>query len=150
MHNLMNTTPKDLSKEAPESPRTRTAGYAILARMADKGRAVIAGTAGDFHFDCPLDNYLFSFKGVKGQDVKPLMEAGADNETIAAWLDAHGEPKTEAEKQAWSDSVEAARPYDNEEKKEWFIGVCQEAGVDPATSTLFDYLEADDKLIGKS
>ena len=33
--------------------------------MADKGRAVIAGTAGDFNFDCPLDNYLF-VKGVKG------------------------------------------------------------------------------------
>ena len=39
-------------------------------------------------------------------------------------MDAHGEPKTEAEKQAWSDSLEAARPYDNEEKKEWFIGIC--------------------------
>ena len=47
-----------------------------------------------------------------------------NNEAIAAWVDAHGEPKTEAEKQAWSDSLEAARPYDNEEKKEWFIGIC--------------------------
>ena len=41
-------------------------------------------------------------------------------------------------------------PYDNEEKKEWFIVVCQEAGIDPAARTLFDYLEADDKLIGKA
>lgn len=143
-------TPKDLSKEAPASPRIRVGGYAILARMADKGRAVIAGTAGDFHFDCPLDNYLFGFKGVKGSEVKLLLEDGADNEKIAAWLDANGDPKTETEKEAWSDAVEAARPYDNEEKKEWFIGVCREVGIDPANSTLFDYLEADDKLIGKA
>ena len=144
------STAKDLSKEAPTSPRVRVGGYVILARMADKGRATIAGTVGDFHFDCPLDNYLFGFKGVKGEDVKKLLEGGASNEEIAAWLDANGEPKTEEEKQAFSDSLEAARPYDVEEKKEWFIGVCKEAGIDPATSTLFDYLDADDKLIGQA
>lgn len=139
------STAKDLTKEAPTSPRIRTGGYAILARMADKGRAVIAGTQGDFHFDCPLDNMLFGFKGVKGEDVKELLKKGSSNEEIAEWIDANGEPKTEAEKTEWSDGVEAARPYDNPEKKEWFEGVCKEAGCDPATSTLFDYLEADDK-----
>lgn len=139
------STAKDLTKEAPTSPRVRTAGYAILARMADKGRAVIAGTEGDFHFDCPLDNMLFGFKGVQGADVKKLLESGASNDEVAAWIDANGTPKTEEEKAAWSDSVEAARPYDSPDKKEWFIGVCKEAGCDPATSTLFDYLEADDK-----
>jgi len=139
-------TAKDLSKEAPTSPRVRTGGYAILARMADKGRADIAGTVGDYHFDCPLDNYLFGFKGVAGADVRKLLENGASNEEVAAWLDANGIPKTEDEVAQWSDSVEAARPYDDEDKKEWFIGVCTEAGIDPATSTLFDYLEADDKV----
>lgn len=139
------STAKDLSKEAPTSPRTRIGGYAILARMTDKGRADLAGTLGEFHFDCPLDNFLFGFKGVKAEDVKKQLEAGAADEEIAAWLDANGEPKTEAEKTAWSDGVEAARPYDNPEKKDWFVGVCAEAGCDPATSTLFDFLEADDK-----
>lgn len=138
------STAKDLTKEAPTSPRVRTGGYVILARMADKGRAVLAGTEGDFHFDCPLDNMLFGFKGVQGADVKKLLESGASNEEVAAWLDANGTPKTEEEKTAWSDSIEAARPYDNPEKKEWFIGACEEAGCDPATSTLFDYLETDD------
>lgn len=137
---------KDLSKEAPTSPRVRVGGYAILARMADKGRADINGTIGEFHFDCPLDNYLFGFKGVQGSDVRKELENGASNEDIAKWLDAHGEPKTEEEKKAWSDAVEAARPYDNPEKKDWFIEVCGEAGVDPKTSTLFDYLEADDRV----
>lgn len=139
------STAKDLTKEAPTSPRIRTSGYAILARMADKGRADTAGTVGDYHFNCPLDNYLFGFKGVKGEGVKNLLEAGSSNEEIAAWLDANGDPKTDEEKKAWSDGVESARPYDNPEKKDWFIGVCADAGCDPATSTLFDFLEADDK-----
>ena len=136
---------KDLSKQAPTSPRVRVGGYAILARMADKGRADIAGTVGDYHFDCPLDNYLFGFKNVQGADVRKQLEAGATNEEIAAWLDANGDPKTEDEKKAWSDNAEAARPYDDPDKKDWFIGVCKEAGCDPAKSTLFDFLEADDK-----
>ncbi len=137
---------KDLTKEAPTSPRVRTGGYAILARALDKGRADIAGTVGGYHFDCPLDNYLFGFKEVAGADVRKLLEDGASNEEVATWLDANGKAKTPEEVSAWSDSVEAARPYDHEDKKEWFIGVCAEAGVDPATSTLFDYLEADDKV----
>ncbi len=139
------STAKDLTKEAPTSPRVRTGGYAILSRMADKGRADIAGTTGDYHFNCPLDNYLFSFKGVDGADVRKVLENGGTDEIVAAWLDSHGAPKTHDEKKAWSDSVEAARPYDDPEKKEWFIEVCGETGCDPATSTLFDYLEADDK-----
>ncbi|MEO5713297.1 MAG: DUF5069 domain-containing protein [Luteolibacter sp.] len=137
---------KDLSKEAPTSPRVRTGGYAILARTADKGRADIAGNIGGYHFDCPLDNYLFGFKGVDGADVRKLLEDGSSNDEVAAWLDANGTPKSAEEVTAWSDTVEAARPYDIPDKKDWFIGVCAEAGVDPATSTLFDYLEADDKV----
>jgi len=69
------STAKNLTKQAPTSPRTRIGGYPLLGRMADKGRAVIAGTAGEYHFDCPLDNMLFDFKGVKGSEVKPLLEA---------------------------------------------------------------------------
>jgi len=138
-------TPKNLTQEAPSSPRVRTGGYAILARMADKGRATIAGTAGEYHFNCPVDNYLFNFKGVTGEEVKQLLIEGADNAEIAAWLDAHGIPKTEDEKKTWSDSVEAARPYDHPERRDWFIGVCAEVGIDPASHTLFDYLEADDR-----
>lgn len=135
----------DLTKEAPASPRQRVGGYAILARMADKGRAVIAGTAGDYHFDCPLDNILFGFKNVKGSEVRPLLESGKSNEEIAVWLDTHGDEKTPAQIKEWSDGVEAYRPFDDPAKKEWFTGVCNDIGIDPEKNTLFDFLEADDK-----
>jgi hypothetical protein len=138
------TTAKDLNKESPSSPRVRLAGYAILARALDKGRAHLIGNAGGYHFDCPLDNYLFNFKEVVADDVKKLLESGLSNNEIAAWLDANGVARTQAEKDAWSDGMEAARPYHIPEQKDWFIGACAEARIDPAVSTLFDYLEADD------
>ena len=38
---------KDLNKDYPRSPREMLAGYVIAARILDKCRAVLAGTAGE-------------------------------------------------------------------------------------------------------
>lgn len=138
------TQTKDLTEQAPASPRIRTGGYAILARMADKGRATLAGKNGEYHFDCPLDNMLFDFKGVKGDQVKELLVAGNSDAEIAAWFDTHGSPKTAAEVKEWSDGIEAYSPYSNPEKKEWFVEQTTPLGLDPARTSLFDWLEADD------
>jgi hypothetical protein len=92
-----------------------------------------------------VDNLLFEFKGVKSMEVKPLLASGASDEQITAWLDTHGTPKTGAEVKAWSDSVEAIRPYDHQEQKDWFGGECTRLGLNPRTTTLFDYLETDDR-----
>src|SRR5581483_4442692 len=111
---------KNLTKEAPRSPRLRRGGSSILARMIDKGRAAIAGTAGEYHFDCPVDNMLFGFKGVKGDEVRAVLASGASDDEVLRWFNSHGTPKTDAEIKAWSAGVEAGRPYDNPEKREWF------------------------------
>jgi hypothetical protein len=51
-----------------------------------------------------------------------------------------------AETKAWSEGVEGYRPYDDPEKKEWFADECRALGLDPAKSTLADYLETDDRV----
>lgn len=139
------TTAKNLTQEPARSPRIRVGGYVLLARMADKGRAAINGTAGEYHFDCPADNILFGFKGVKGAEVKPLLASGASDDEIAAWLDTHGTPKTAAEITAWGDSVVANSPYNDPAKREWFVGECVALGLNPKTATFCDYLDADDR-----
>ena len=47
----MTTIAKDLTKEAPRSPRIRLGGYAIIARTIDKGHAHLAGTTGDYRYE---------------------------------------------------------------------------------------------------
>jgi hypothetical protein len=141
---------RDLTKEPPRSPRTRIGGYAILARMADKGRATLNNTAGDYHFACPVDNMLFQFKGVSSAEVKALLASGASDEEIAAWLDGHGTPKTPAEVSAWSQFAEQTRPFEDPEIKDWFAGECARLGLKPETTTLFDYLETDDRATFKT
>jgi len=145
----MNTS-KNLTKEAPRSPRNRLGGYALLARAIDKGRANIAGTVGEYHFACPLDQMLFEFKGVKDDEVKKLLASGATDEQVVTWLNTHGTPKTNEEIAGWSAGIEAYRPYENPEKKDWFVGECSKLGLKPEASTLVDYLEADDLVSFKN
>jgi uncharacterized protein DUF5069 len=138
-------TGKDLTREAPRSPRIRVGGYAILGRTIDKARALVAGNIGEYHFDCPLDRSLFGFKGVQGEDFKAQIERGASDQEIVEWLNQNGEQKSPAEIERWSQEVEAASLYDHPEKREFFVQEVRKHGLHPEKTTTFDWLEADDR-----
>jgi len=136
---------KDLTKEAPRSPRIRVGGYAILGRTIDKCRALVAGNIGEYHFNCPLDNMLFGFKGVKGEDFKAQIEQGASDEDMIAWLNQSGEKKTAEEIRRWAEEVESSSLYNHPEKRDFFSAEVRKLRLDPETTTTFDWLEVDDK-----
>lgn len=51
----------DLRTNEPRSAHEKLGGVRLLARIVDKGRAVISGTLGPYQFfDCPLDQVFFS------------------------------------------------------------------------------------------
>ena len=141
----MNISAKDLSKEPAASPRQRTGGYAILARMTDKARADINGTIGEYHTDCPLDHILLDWKDVPYAGLRKALEEGADDAAIAKHLDAHGTPKTPDEVKAWSDQTEKYSMHGDPKKGDFFDGECKRLGLDPTKASLFDMLEADDR-----
>jgi hypothetical protein len=141
---------RDLTKQAPHSPRERTGGFAIADRATDKCRASIAGTLGEYHYDCPLDNVLFSFKGITGEQFKTAVQAAKNYQDIGTWLLANGTKKTPAEIKAWSDEVEAGSMIKNPEKRAFFTEECKKLGLDPEKSSTFDWLEADDRTSFKS
>ena len=132
-------------QEPPRSPRQRIDGYVIMARMIDKGRATLNGTNGEDHFNCPVDNMLFSFKGLDGEEVRSVLLSGASDEEVAEWIDSHGTKKTPKEIKAWSDATEKLNYFNVPEKKEWFVEECRQLGLDPARTTLFEYLDVDDR-----
>ena len=136
---------RDLTKQPPHSPRQRIAGFVIATRAVDKCRASLAGTQGEYHFDCPLDNMLFSFKGITGEQFKAVVQKAATYEEVGAWLQANGTPKTAAEIKAWSDAMEASSLMKVPEKRSYFIESCHKIGLNPETNTTFDWLEGDDR-----
>ena len=62
----------------PRSPRTVLGGYVVAARTLDKCRAVLASTNGEYHFDCPLDNFFLGFVGITADDFKNNLRASAN------------------------------------------------------------------------
>jgi hypothetical protein len=136
---------RDLTKQAPHSPRERIAGFVIASRAVDKCRASLAGTPGEYHYDCPMDNMLFSFKGINGEQFKAAVQASKNYEDVGAWLQANGTTKTAAEIKAWSDEMEAGSLMKNPEKRADFIENCSRLGLNPQMNTTFDWLEADDR-----
>ena len=141
---------RNLTIEAPHSPRARIAGFAIADRATDKCRASITGKLGEYHFDCPLDNVLFSFKGITGAQFKTAVQAAKNYEDVGAWLLANGTKKTPAEIKTWSDAMEAGSMMNTPEKRAFFTEECNKLGLDPETSSTFDWLEADDRASFKS
>ncbi len=142
-----NLNAKDLTKMTPRSPYERLGGYAIIARTIDKCRATIEGKNGEYHFDCPLDNVLFSFKEIKGSDFKNYVQEGHTDDEIVEWIKKNGKARTDAEVKAWSDAFKTDYSYYNDpKKKDWFVGECKRLGMDPSKTTLFDYLVEDDRV----
>jgi hypothetical protein len=135
----------NLTEEAPHSPRERISGFAIVSRTVDKCRASVTGKLGEYHYDCPLDNMLFNFKGITGEQFKAAVQTARNYEEIGTWLLANGTARTPAEIKAWSDEVEAGSPMRNPEKRDYFIGECTRLGLNPEMNSTFDWLEADDR-----
>ncbi len=141
----MNNTGKDLTKEAPRSPKTRLGEYVILGRTLDKCRALLWGDIGEYHFDCPLDNMLFGWKNIKGDDFKAAVEKGASDDEMVKWVTDNGDQKTPEETKTWADEMMSTNPYNNPEKREWFEEQVRPYNLDPKTTTLFDWLDVDDR-----
>ena len=137
---------RDLTKQAPHSPRERIGGFAIACRAADKCRASLAGKLGEYHYDCPLDNQLFSFKDITSEQFTAAVKAAKNYDEIGTWLLANGTAKTGPEIEDWSDDQEGGSPMKNPEKREHFIESCHRLGLNPDKTTTFDWLEADDRF----
>ena len=136
---------RDLAKQPPHSPRQRIAGFVLAGRAVDKCRASLAATPGAYHYDCPMDNMLFSFKGITGAQFKTAVQASTNYEDVGAWLQANNTRKTPVEIKTWSDEMEASSLIKNPETRAYFIEDCARLGLNPQMNTTFDWLEADDR-----
>ncbi len=102
----------DLTKTFPRSPRETLAGYVVAARTLDKCRALLAGTNGEYHFDCPLDQVFFEFTGINSSAFKDFVASGATDAEMAAWISEHSTVKDETRRVVWNNKLRHTRPCD--------------------------------------
>ena len=105
----------DLTRRPPRSPRVRLGGYVCLPRLLDKGRAQLAGKAGDYRYNCPIDQRWFSFTGLSSDALLAELAKGKSDGELLAWI-AENAPLRRApwEISAWSAYMEARAPGDAE------------------------------------
>ena len=83
-------------KQFPRSPRATLAGYVLAARALDKCRAVLVGTEGEYHANCPLDQQWLKFAEIEFEAFREVVASGATDDEVAA-LDASLLHKAEAQ-----------------------------------------------------
>ena len=92
----------DLRKEFPRSMKFKLGGYAHLARMIDKCRAVLAGTEGEYIYPCPMDERLLEFVRLTSDQFTVAVKANTTDEGVLAWFQQHAQPHQPAEVEDWN------------------------------------------------
>lgn len=102
----------DLRQVPPRSPRVKLGDYVIAARTLDKCRATLHGTAGDYHFDCPLDNLFFEFTGLTADRFREQVARGATDAEMGEWIAAESHPRERIAIIHWNNRMRAQRLVD--------------------------------------
>lgn len=141
----MATGPTDLTQRPPRSPRVRLGGYTILPRMLDKGRALIAGKPGEYHYNCPMDQLFLAFAGIDADELKSQLALGKGDGEILEWVQANAKNKrAQFEINAWSAWTELRVPTDLDSRG--FLSEIHKAAAPGRKDlgTWFDLLDVDD------
>jgi hypothetical protein len=137
--------PSDLTQRPPRSPRVRLGGFVILPRLLDKARATIAGTHGEYKFDCPLDRRFLDFMGIDSEALKEQLAEGKGDGDILSWILEHAKnQRTEFAIEAWSRFCERRVPADIESRQHFNEMQSELAATREDIATWFDMLDLDD------
>jgi hypothetical protein len=141
----INLSKPDLTKFPPRSPRTRLGGFVHFPRLIDKARATVAGTNGDFHYNCPIDQRFFAFTGVNPEAFLAEIKAGKSDSELLAYMTANSQPKRHpAEIAAWSQWFEQLTPTPPDTRAFFNDIHRKNAPHREDIATWFDWLELDD------
>ncbi|MCE0484251.1 MAG: DUF5069 domain-containing protein [Methylacidiphilales bacterium] len=138
-----------MTKTYPHSPHAMLAGYVLARRALDKCRAELAGTIGDYHFDCPLDNLFLGFAGIKGSDLRDFVATGADNKAVGKWIEEQATKRPRIEIIRWNNDLRYKRISELPDKMQEFMEDYIPKNVAPEVIRhiryFFDIFDAEEK-----
>jgi hypothetical protein len=96
---------KNLVTDYPNSPKLKLGGFVIGMRTLDKCRAVLAGTQGEYHFNCPLDQMFLGFAGIDADAFKAEVATGASDEAMGQWVKANAKQQDVTAVVKWNNDL---------------------------------------------
>ena len=132
----------DLTAAYPRSPYDMLAGLVMLARTAEKARALHSGKLGDYIYNCPLDELLFAFFEMSPDEFAQVVEQTNGDDELASWLGKH-RPRSQQQKQNFNDEMRHKCP-EGEEGREWLQAQRKRLAREDL-HTYFEVLDADEE-----
>jgi len=136
----------DLRTSFPRSMRVKMEGYAHLARMIDKCRAVLAGTEGEYIYPCPMDERLLEFVGITSDQFTAAVKTNPTDEGVAAWFRQAATPHPTAELNEWNEKLLLRGPSSPESLEKFKK---YRDAVDPSRTDLIAWADLQDLEEGR-
>jgi hypothetical protein len=112
----------DLTKTYPRSVRDTFAGLVQIGRTTDKARAHLAGTVGEYHYNCGMDQAVFSFLGIDDHEAYAKKVSQLKDSEVEAWLrDTYVSKKSPAEIAKWNREWLAHGPDRGSDSEKYFL-----------------------------
>jgi hypothetical protein len=137
----------DLTKTYPRSVREKFAGVVQLGRTADKARAFLAGTVGEYHYNCPMDRAVFEFLGISDHEAFARKAAQLSDSDLEKWVsDQYVSKKTRAEIDQWNAEWLRHGPEPGSDGEAYFIDLRNQVAPHRTDVTSWpDILDLDEK-----
>ena len=134
----------DLTKTYPRSVHEKWLGIVQLGRALDKGKAKAHGNIGEYNFDCPMDNAVFEFLGIKGEEFLCVIKNAKSDAEIEAYAKQFVDKKTPAQIEQWNREWVSHAPEG--ESKTYFLNLRNQVAPDRTDVTTWaDLLDLDEK-----
>ncbi len=76
----------------PSSVHEKYLGIVQLARTIDKAKMVAKGTIGEYHYDCSMDQALFTEFGIDAKKLSAVVADAVKNDSHSANIEAYVKP----------------------------------------------------------
>ena len=136
----------NLTQAPPRSAKDTLGGIIALPRLIDKIRASIVGRLGEYKLgpDSAVDSRLVRFLGINLDNVVSVVASGIDDATLLNWMKANGSNPSQIEIGRFTAGFLNLLAKDDPDRQQYIGIVLERTGLDPATTTTFDWLDFDD------
>src|SRR5579863_7765781 len=136
----------DLTKDVPRSVKDKSLeGVVMLARTTDKARAHAAGTVGEYHFNCGMDQKVLEFVGIDHEVFEKLAAANDDKKLGELLRAKYLNKKSASEIAAFNADYLKISPEPNSDSYKYFVDLRNTLAPDRTDVTTWpDLLDLDE------